>query len=266
MVASVRPPSSRVGERGSLALQFGAFVGLATVGALACTLPAGLRVSAALEGTAPMVRAWSALVAAVLVPMGLVVAALRSAWQGWRELGEAVSPWQLFGAGMWVLGLFVWLTMFGAFLRATTHHHALAGVTYAFGALVLAVGWGLVCWRTAAMLGGLAETRRHLAMVLLAAPVFVGILYIGAHFLLVALHDAGSAPAVATVIDVLAFALAALFGSADWRFMRRPLAIAGPPVAIFLGALGLTILGDHAVWQAIREHAPAFAPVAGLLH
>jgi hypothetical protein len=212
-----------------------------------------------------MVRAWSALVAAALVPMGLAVAALRGAWHGWRDVGEGASPLHLFGAGLWIAGLFVWMVMLGAFLRATTHHHALAGVTYAFGALFLAAVWGLVCWRIAAILRGLTEMTRHLAMLSLAAPLLGVIVYVGARFLVVASRDASSAPAVATVIDVLAFALAALFVSADWRFLRRPLAIAGPPLALFLGALGLTTLGDHAILQAIREHAPAFASVAGLL-
>jgi hypothetical protein len=228
-------------------------------------LPAGLRVSAVLTGEAPVVRAWSALAAAALGPMVLAVSLLRGAWQGWRDLDESVSPLRVFGAGLWVTGLFVWMVMFGGFLRAATHHHALAGVTYAFGAMFLALGWGLVCWRTVAMLRDFAQQTRRLAMVLFGAPLVAAILYIGARFLGVAARDASSALAAATAIDVLAFALAALFGSVDWRSMRWPLAILGPPIALFFGALGLTTLGDHAVSQAIREHSPAFAAVAGLL-
>jgi hypothetical protein len=265
MSAPVPPPSSRIDDHGSPAHRFGALVGLATVGTLACTLPAALRVSAALTGASPVVRAWSALVATTLVPMCLAVAVLRGAWSAWRDLGEAASPPRVFGVGLWVAGLFVWMVLFGGFLRATTHHHALAGVTYAFGALALAGGWGLVCWRTAAIFAGFAEKTQPLAMASLGVPLFVAILYIAVRFLVVASRDASSALAAATVIDVFAFCLAGLFGSADWRLMRRLLAAIGPPLALFLGALGLTTLGDPAVLQAIREHAPAFAYAAGLI-
>jgi hypothetical protein len=264
MSASV-PQSTRIDGRGSLALEFGVLVGLATLGALACTLPATLRVSPSLAGMGAVVRAWSALVAAALMPMGLSVAALRGAWRAWRELGEEVSAVGVFGVGLWAAGLFVWMALLGAFLGATTHHHALAGVTYAFSSLGLAAGWGLVCWRTAAILRGSGQRGRRLAMASLGALLFAVVLLIGVRLLLVASRDPSSAVAVATVIDVVAFAFAALFASADWRFPWRPLAILGPSLALFLGALGLTTLGDPPVSQAIREQAPAYAPMAGLL-
>jgi hypothetical protein len=263
MSASV-PPSSRIDGGSSLASRLGALVGLATVGAIACTLPATLRVAPMLNGPQAAVRAWAALVAAALMPMGLSVAALRGAWRAWRELGEEVSPLGVFGVGLWVTGLFVWLELLGAFLRATTHHHALAGVTYAFGALGLAVGWGLFCWRTVAILRELRQGLKRIAMVSFGVFFLAAILFIAVRFFAVASKDAASAMAAATVIDVVAFALAALFVSADWR-RWRPLAIVGPPLALFLAALGFSTLGDPSVAQVIREQAPAYAPVAGLV-
>jgi hypothetical protein len=264
-LASLPPPSSRIDDRGSLALQVGELVGLAAVGALACTLPAALRVSSALAENEPFVRAWSALVAAALLPMLAAVAAIRGAWHAWRDVGEALSPLRVFGAGLWVAGLFVWMALSGAFLAATTHHHTLAGVTYAFGAVALAAFWGLVCRRIVAILEGLAQLGRRLAVASLGVPLLGAIAYIGVRFLVVTSKDPSSALAAATVIDVLAFALAALFGSVDWRLLRRPLGLMGPPLALFLGALGLATLGDPATLRGIREHAPVFVSMAALL-
>ena len=264
-LASLPPPPSRLDDRGSRVLQVGELVGLAAVGALACTLPAGLRVSTALTGTETFVRAWSALVAAALLPMLAAVAAIRGAWHAWRDVGEALSPLRIFGAGLWVAGLFVWMALSGAFLAATTHHHTLAGVTYAFGALALAAFWGLVCRRIVAILGGLTQRGRRLAVAALGVPVLGAIAYISVRFLVAASKDPSSALAAATVIDVLAFALAALFGSVDWRLLRRPLGLMGPPLALFLGALGLATLGDPVVLRGIREHAPVFVAMATVL-
>ena len=263
MSASV-PPSSRIDGGSSLAWRLGALAGLATVGAVACTLPATLRVSPMLTGPQAVVRAWAALSAAALLPMGFAVAALRGAWRAWRELGEEVSPLGAFGVGLWVTGLFVWLELLGAFLRATTHHHALAGVTYAFGALLLASGWGLVCRRTVGILRDLGEGRRRIAMVSFGVFFLAAILFIAVRFFSVASKDAASAMAASMVIDVVAFALAALFVSADWGKWRL-LAIVGPPLALFLAALGFSTLGDPSVAQVIREQAPAYAPIAGLV-
>ncbi|MDP9001262.1 MAG: hypothetical protein M3O46_14265 [Myxococcota bacterium] len=263
MSASVPPPSSRVQDNDSLFVRVGALVGLATVAALACTLPAMTRVSTALAGDAPLVRAWAALGAATLVPMALSVVALRGARQGLRVFGKTGNYLRAFGLGLWLAALFVTLVLFGGFLRATTHHHALAGVTYACGALAFAVGWGLVCARLVAMLRSVAGETRCLSMILLGSVAVAAIGILSIRFMH-ALVDGESSSAAATVIDVLAFAFAALLASLDWRVAWRLLAIVGPPAAVFLGALGITLLRDPPVRHAIGEHAPAFTPAADL--
>jgi hypothetical protein len=262
--ASVPPPSNHIAEN-SAALRFGALVGLAAATALVCTLPAMVRVSAALAGSAPAVRAWGALGAAALGPMGLALVVLRRARRELHALGEPVTRLRLFGIGLWLALLFITLALLGGVLRATTHHHALAGVTYGCGALALAAGWGLVCARLVAMLRGVTPEARRLAIVLLGAGVLATIGYLGLRFLIAVSSDSSSSAAVATVVDVLAFSLTALLASLEWRLALKPLAIVGPPVAVFLGALGITTLRDPPVREAIGEHAPAFVPVTDLI-
>jgi choline-sulfatase len=265
MSASVPPPSSRALEIDVRVLHSGALVGRAAVASLMGTLPAMLRISGALAGSAPAVRAWAALFAAALGPMGLALVVLSRARRTLSTLGGPGTRFRAFGLGLWLASLLVALALFGSVLRATTHHHGLAGVTFACGALALAVGWGLVCARVVAMLQGASEGVRRLAVISLAGTALVAVGYLGLTFVLVVLKDPSSAAAGATVVDVIAFALAALLASREWRAALRPLAIVGPPVAVFLVALGITTLRDPPVRRAIGEHAPAFVSAADRL-
>jgi hypothetical protein len=264
MPASVPPSSTRADENGSLVFQLGALLGLAAAGALVSTLPAMLRVSAALSGVAPVVRAWAALVAAVLAPMALAILALRGARQGLRFTAWTGDRLRAFGLALWLALLSVSLALFGSVLRSTTHHHALAGVTYACGALALAVGWGLLCGRIVLMLRSVTPRARRWAVGLLGSVAFLAMSYVSLRFLIVVSKDPSSSAAGAAVVDVLAFMLTAFLGSLDWRAAWRPLAVVGPPAALFLGALGLTTLRDPPVHHAIVEHAPALLPAADL--
>ena len=125
-----------------------------------------------------------------------------------------------------------------------------------FAALVLAP----ISARTAGILVRWA-TEKKVARLVTAGVFFV------AGALLVALPTARlgpgsslSASAAAVVIDLLAFAIAALLASRPDLKNRRLLAIFGPPVAAALFALGGTTL--HAsvpLDTAIHERAPAFA-------
>jgi hypothetical protein len=248
-------------------MQFGALVGLAAVAALLASFPAMIRVSAALAGGAPaaQVRAWAALGAAAIGPMALTIVVLRGARQGLRSFGEPQAPLRIFGLGLWLAMLFITLALFGGALRATTHHRALAGVTFGCGALVLALGWGLVCVRLVEMLRGMTERARQMAMLLLGGAALAAIAVLVLRFLRAVSGDASSSEAAATVVDVLAFVLTALLASQDWSPVRRPLALVGPPLAVFLAALGIRTLLDPPVRQAIAERAPAYVSGADLV-
>ncbi len=264
---SVPPPSARVEENGSLLLQFGAWVGLAAAGALLCSVPAMFRVSAALAGGAPVVRAWAALGAAALAPMGLSIVVLRGAGRGVRALVGPPAQAQLrwFGMGLWFALLFVTLALFGGVLRAATHHRALAGVTYGCGSLAFAVIWGLVCARIVAILRGLSLGAQRFVVFSLAGAAFALVAYVLQRFVSAVSAAPSSAGAAATVVDVFAFLLTALLVSRDWRGAVRPLALLGPPFAVFVAALGITTLLDPPVRQAVAEHATTFVPIANLI-
>jgi hypothetical protein len=262
MSASVQPPSSRVEENGSLVLRFGALIGLAGAAAVVCTLPGMMRVSAVLGGSAPVVRSWAALIAAALGPMAATIVALRGAAQGLRAFGESAERLRMFGLGLWLASLFATLALVGSVLRATTHHHALAGVTYACCALVLAVAWGLVCARLVAILRAASQRLRRAAVAVLGSAMGIAMAYLGVRFVSIVSRDPSSTGAGATVVDIIAFAMTAAVASRSWPAAQRPFAIVGPPIAVFLAALGFTTLRDPPVRQALGEQAPVFAPAA----
>jgi hypothetical protein len=266
MLASARPPPTSEEEGASLVVRFGAALGLAAAASMLCAAPAAVRVSSAVaSGSIISLRAWLALAAAALGPMVAAIVVLRGAAEGIRAFAGPGAWVRAFGAGLWLASLLVALTWFGSFLRATTHHHALAGVTYAFGALAMAVGLGLVCARVVAILGGLAPAPRSLAFGALGGFVVVALAAIAVRFGRAASHDPASATAAATVVDVLAFALAGVLASRRALGTPRFLALLGPPLAVAIVALGISTLHEPAIRQAVAERAPAFAPAASLI-
>jgi hypothetical protein len=263
MSASI-PPPRLLGDGGKVVLEVGGFLGRATGAVLVCTLPAMLRVSGALEGSAPAVRAWAALATAGLVPMAAALVVLRRARRELHTLGGPGMRLLAFGVGLWLSLLLVSFSLLGGFLRATTHHHALAGVTFAFVALALAVGWGALCARLVAILRGAPSRIRRWGVVLFSAAALGAVAYISLGFVTAVEHDPASAKASATVIDVLAFAVVAFFAARLGERNRWSLALAGPPVAVFLVALGITALRDPPVREAIDDQASTFSGAADL--
>jgi hypothetical protein len=242
-------------------LRFGTAVGLAAAAAMAGALPAALRVGAGLgqDGTG---RVWTGLAAASLVPMVGAVVVLRGAREGLRAFGGTGAELRAYGVALWASTLLVGLALLGGFLRATTHHHALAGVTFAFGAVGAAALLALVCVRVVAILRQASATVRGVVALALAMCVFAALGGIGMRFLHAASQEPASAPAAGMVVDVLAFSLAALFAARRSLAARRALAVVGPPVAVAIAALGFSALGDPSLRAAIDERAPAFAVVA----
>jgi hypothetical protein len=243
-------------------MRFGTAVGLAAAAALTCSFPATMRVSSvvASEGTA---RVWVALAAAALGPMVAAVVVLRGAREGLRAFAGPGSALRAFGVALWLASLLVGLSLFGGVLRATTHHHALAGVTFAVGAVALAAGSGVVCARIISILRGAPQGVRRILAVALGFMACAAVAWVGLGFMRAAASsDDPSSAAAGTVVDVLAFALAALFGARRSFVARRPLALLGPPVAVVLLAVGASTLRDAPLRDAIEERAPAYASAA----
>jgi len=265
MHASVPPPRPVTEESGGFIVRFGSAVGLGAVAALGAVLPAAIRVEPAVADSASTVHVWLALATAALVPAVIAVVVLRGARVGLRSFAGPGVGLRVFGIGLWLASLLVMLSLFGRMLRATTHHHGLAGVTFAIGALFVAVGSGLVCARIVAMAREAPDFARRGLMLMLGGAALLALLFIGVRFVRGASHDAASYGAAGTVVDVLAFSLAALLASSRALAARRVLAIIGPPVAVAVVALGFGTLRDATVREAIGERAPAFTPVVDFL-
>lgn len=259
------PPPPVAEERAAFVVRFGSAVCLGALAALGAVLPAAVRVGPAVSAETSTLRVWLALAAAALVPAILAVVVLRGARVGLRAFAGPGVGLRIFGVGLWLASLLVMLSLYGRLLRATTHHHGLAGVTFAIGALVFAIVSGLVCARIVAMAREAPAFARGGLMLMLGGAAVLALLFIGVRFVHGAAHDAASYGAAGTVVDVLAFGLAALLASNPALVGRRALAILGPPAAVVLVALGLGTLSNSLVREAIGERAPALAPLIDVL-
>jgi hypothetical protein len=263
------PPTSRLAAGGgSFLVRLGSAIGLGALAALAGAIPATMRIAAvagqAAQGSG-MVRVWLALAAAAVVPMVTAVVVLRGAREGLRAFAGPGAGLRGFGVGIWLASLLVGFTFFGRVLRATTHQHALAGVTFAFGALAFAVASGVVCARLVAIARDAPAFARNALLLLLGAASLLALAYVGLRFIQAASHDAASYGAAGTVVDVLAFALASFFASHRALAASRGIAVLGPPVALAVVALGVVTLRSASLGDAIGESAPAFVPLVQVL-
>jgi hypothetical protein len=261
------PPPSQHDARAPLVVRFGSALLVGAVAALACTLPASMRVVATLAGGPDTLRVWLALGAAALAPMVVAVGVLRGARVGLRAYVGPGAGARAFGVALWLALLFSVLALFGDTLRATTHHHALAGVTFAMGAVVVAVGLAVACARIVGLVqNGSANVRR--AVIALATLVAVlGVAFVSMRFAR-ALSRPSDTPSTAggTLVDMLAFVIAAAFASRPSLAGRRVLMLAGPPLAVAVLALGISLLrGDPSVCDAIAERAPIYLPIVQLV-
>jgi hypothetical protein len=245
-------------------MRFGTAVGLAAVAALACAAPAWVRVERALSGADGSARIWLALASAALGPMLVSIIVLRASRDGLKAFGGPGAGLRAFGTALWIGSLLVSLSLFGSLLRATTHHHTLAGVTFAFGAVALAVSSAVVCARIVAILQGASRAVRTAMVVALSVATLAALAWVVFGFVVAASRDPASAAAAATVVDILAFALSATLAARLSLSSRRTIALVGPPVAVVIAAVGFSTLRESSVRDAIRERAPAFSSVADL--
>ena len=211
---------------GSRVTRFGRAVGAALVASVLCTGPAAHRIGQATDAGG----AWPALVAVTLLPMVVAVLTLRQARVGLRAFAGSGAERRSFSLVLWSAGFLFATVALGAILRDKTHHHALAGATFALGSAAVGVALVPACRRLSSVLAGWTEERRTVRLVLMGLALLLGAL--AAVFVLSRLLPAGgpfSRAASASVIDVLAFAMAALLASRPEFSERRVLALFGPP-------------------------------------
>lgn len=234
----------------------GSLLGSATLATLLGSVPAAVRVAEA--GGAPL-RAWVALGACALVPMIALVAFARSAREGARTIAGPDAPLVTWGIATWAMTTFLALAAFGAVLRATTHHHGLAGVTFALGGLAIGAALALVTRRLMQMARGADPWGRAALLTGVVGTLLCAIVVV----VIRVAHAGGTEPLSGMLVDALAFVIAA--GALSRQTFARVtwLALGGPPLALGLLALGWALLArDPALFEAIRLSAPLFARIA----
>jgi len=243
----------------SVVMRFGFIVAGGVVAALASSLPAALRIGE--EGTTSRALEQWLVLSAVSTPLAVAaVAVLRRARIGLRLLaGERATTFAV-GVLWWSVIELGLLSLFGALLRKTTHHHALAGVTFSAFALATGVILALFARRTTGMLmrGGAGLSR--IGLVIAAVCAFLAIMLVG-----IRTARAEGIHTALTLVDGLAFAVTTTIASSRMFGRWRPLAIAGVPVAVLLVMVGLTTLRfDPKMQESLGETAPVHAFVLGL--
>ena len=247
--SSPPPPPAR-----SLFIRVGTLIGTAALASLALSIPAALRICAAEPGGSGL-RTWLALAGVALVPTVGVVAVLRAARDGLRAFGGEGATARAIGFGSWLGITVVAITVYGALLRATTHHHALAGVTFALGALAIMLAIAVAVRRFLAIIHAQSPEKR--AALLLGAAALLGCALLAA---LVPLSRAILPATSALLLDLLALAIAAGFASRASFAGRRTLALIGPPLAATVFVFATSALNaSPPLSEAIRERAPLFA-------
>ncbi len=245
-------------DAASLVTRFGTVVGAGVLAAIVASLPATLRIGDSGLASKAM-EVWGSL-AALVCPMAiLAVGVLRRARVGVR-LAVGPDVGLLAGALLWwcVLQLGV-LGAFGAVLRAKTHHHGLAGATFAIFALVSGVVTALLALRGARALGRADESVQRIALVVAAFAAFVAIVLVGVRT--ARSPELGTA---AALVDGLAIAVASLFASTHALARVKALAAAGVPVTAIVLVLGLSTVRTHPELQAdIVKRAPVHAWLLG---
>lgn len=256
------PPSADTDEsapQASRVLRFGSTVALALLGAFVASLPAASR-------TWDVSGSWLVLASLELVPLALAMVLFRQARVGLRSFAGPGAAERSLAVAVWLLASTLVLALVGAVLRATTHHHPLAGVTFALVACIAAVLLVPTSVRIVDIaLGWLRSgARARLVAAFVMTGTIVGLVVLRLVHAVPA--EATLSPtASATVIDLSAFALVAFLASLPDVSNRRLLALIGPPAAVALLAVGVPRLtGGGSVAPVIEERGPLFSPIVEL--
>jgi hypothetical protein len=236
-------------------LRVGTTVGVAFVVALLGSAPAALRLARALPEVG-LVSSWSMVGAAALVPAVVLVSIFRGARRGARSF--MVERAREHGTTLFFFCALTLpsLVLFGTVLRAKTHHHALAGVTYAIGALLAMAAIASVAARLARVVAARSPTVSRAAFGVAFFTTLASLAWAGAR----ASHVAG--PVAGALLDVAALLLASGVGSRPGFLDTRALAVLGPPLAAAMLAFGVTTAsGLGAPLAEASAQVSVFAPM-----
>lgn len=234
----------------------GSAFGAAAGASLLATLPAALRLADAAGGK--LFGAWIVLAACVFGPVLVLLLVFRGAREGARGLGGEAPHAAMAALFSFAIALYVIAMGVGAVLRAKTHHHGLAGATYALAILVAALGLALFATRLSRALGSLGpQTQRVLA---LASGLVLLVLVL---LSCLRLAGEGERPWLGPlVIDVSGFVIATAFASRASFATLRSLARTGPIAALLLLVGGALVLKSApSLTRLAHDHAKLCAPM-----
>lgn len=221
---------------------------VASVWSAFAALSAALRVAS--DGDVPMSSAWPFCAALAVLPMLAAIAVLRVARAGLRALGGEDGFARIVAAAAWLVVMTGALDRLGALMRSKTHHHALAGATFALVALVLGVGLALLAARFRSALGSRNRQRIAAACVAFVAALVVRDLARGLSSVDPLTH--------AWLVDLAAFSVTAFFGALTPPLTKWPARL-GPLVLVALLIVGWRASANQELAPRLREHAPLFA-------
>jgi len=208
---------------------------------------------AASDGDVSAFVAWSFCAASIAPFMVVSISLLRSARSGATALGGDDLGSKAIGFAAWLAVMTGALARFGAVLRERTHHHALAGATFALGALVLGAIAGMLAAR---LVGWVSASPTHKRVAL----VFVSVLA-----LLVVRELARGLGALdpltrAWVVDVTIASLCAVFGALTPSLTKLPARLGWLALAALLvaGWRGATV---RELGPRLSEHAPLYGAI-----
>jgi hypothetical protein len=246
----------------SFAARAGSLLGVSALAAMLASVPAAVRVGPDAGGG--WLGAWLALAACSLPATAVAIGLVRGAREGVRALAGDDPLLTAWSVAVWAMTMFLLLAAWGAFLRETTHHHALAGVTFAFGGLAIGALTALVVRRLSSIVRGADAWGRAALIVVTVAALTGALTAIGAR--LTSGENGAASPEATGLVDVLAFAIAV--GAFSRRGLVGAPGVTGGGFPLALGTLlvgGALLARSPALVAAIREHAPLFAPVATLV-
>lgn len=240
----------------SALLRVGQALATAVPCALVAVTPSALRIISHTDTIMGPIGAWVLLAGVAVLPLALASALLRRAAAGFRGLGPDAAGGRLAGSLAWGAWMLAVLYVLGATLRERTHHHALAGVTFALVALAAGLFLALLGRRFASVVRALEEASHgSFARALTAFAVGLPLLLLG-----FALRHAGpelDASLRASIIDGSALGIAALLCARLELPPRRELGALGVPVSLALVGVAAWMLRDAATREAFRASAPA---------
>jgi hypothetical protein len=248
---SLAPEPVDQDDASALLTRFGTVVGGGVAAALLASLPAVMRIGDG-GSAARALDEWVAT-ASLLTPVAiLAVGVLRRARHGLRllvgdhtvALAAAVLWWAVIESSV--------LAAFGAVLRAKTHHHGLAGVTFAAAALVSGVLVALLAARGGRMIERMPPAARRIGIGLASAAAFLVVLLVG-----IRTARAEGMHTAAGLVDVLALAVTSAVASARPLSRLRAVALVGVPLSVLVVVLGFSALHrSPSLETAILDAAP----------